>query len=232
MDIGNSRPLNEADSEFYARVLKDFGAELACLNEGMDLLGLYIQYLVNSEEILVKPALTTNLIAASEDTRSKSSWIILSAEFQERVSVAVLLLKLGHQSRSLACARDAFECLRWSDVCLREPAQAKRWVQGKKVQIPKGYAFPPQLSNELEGKIQSVLSVSGTHAYIDACLLSVYPAAPFVAGQSKDSGAIDAYKFFTIRSFIALLYILGTGIEYLTNSEASLRGVSDPTDTL
>ena len=217
MSSGTSNLLTEAEQTMSQRLSEDFPNEVQRLEEALDILRRYLQHLNATNPVLSREGSLGELAQAAVGERCSAVWTMLLCEAYERLSCAQLLLLTGHQSRALSCARDTIECLQWAHVCLKDEHEAARWINGRKVKHTRDFEFPQQISSLLTGDAKNVLNRHGTHAYIQACTLSVYPLAGLDPGATPDQGNLDMYNAATLRSFMAILYVVGATIEYVVN---------------
>jgi hypothetical protein len=215
--------LNQFEHDMFCKLSIDFPDEIQGLEKGLGVLRRSVLEVIHSEPILDQPDLITALGQAHPDVRCSAIWAMLLNEAVDRLLSAQLLLLTGHQSRALACGRDAIECLQWAEICSSDDKQAKKWVRGKRVKT-KGFIHSPQISALLTGNVDEILNTQGTHAYIWACLVTITPAVALASNNSGD-GEFEIYKMFTKRTFMALMYITGAAIEYVLNTESDLEKV-------
>lgn len=211
--------LNEWERRAWQQLVGDFPTELLCLDDSLGILGSCIAILIQSQPMLQHGDVLGSVRAAEGDTQREAVWTMLLCEAIERFESTRLLILAGHQSRSLSCARDAFECLLWADACLKDKKQAVRWLKRKKVVVRPDYAYPLQLAKEIDSGIQRVLNTWGTHAYLDACYLSLHATPPNLLGDNAGASEWELYRYLTQRSLISILHLIGSAIEYVGNTK-------------
>lgn len=132
-----------------------------------------------TEPALAKPlAEQPNL---SDDSVCSVAFTLLFGETVERLRCARLLLFTGHVSRAISCVRDSLEALQWAHVTRIVPTQARGWMKGNAVKVPKSLTLPPYVSTQLRDESSQLLNVQGTHPYSESVYLSLFSAS---AGQT------------------------------------------------
>jgi len=207
-------PLDEIEESTWKYILETFPLEVLAIMGNLSLLGNCVSVLVGSQPILGQDDFVEQLQKSNDNDRRNGAWTVLIHEAFHRLYTARLLLFTGHQGRCLACIRDAFECLRWADVCLKDVYQADCWLRGKDVTAQRRHIYHELLSEEKNTRIQSVLNPEGTHAYLKACLISLHSIHVQETPLSK--AVIQ-------RSIVSLLSVIDTIISYILNTRPELR---------
>lgn len=207
-------PLDEIEKSTWKYLLGAFPLETLAIMGNLSLLTNCVSVLVHSQPLLEQDDFVEQLQKSNDDDRRNGVWTVLIHEAFERLYTARLLLFTGHQGRCLACIRDAFECLRWADVCLKDVSPADRWLRGKDVTARRGHIYHELLSDERNTKIQSVLNPEGTHAYLRACLISL---------PSVDVEETPLSKALIQRSIVFLVSVIDTTIGYTLSTRPELR---------
>ncbi len=214
------RSLSNSERRMYRRTVKDFGSEIICFDEGLNVLASCVLIRVQNEPLLSSTDAIEHLKKADDSTRSWGVWTLLVNHARLLLEATSLLLLTGHQNRALSCARDAFEALQWADICLNNSQQARRWLDNKKPKT-NGVTYNSHLSKDTGDMAQRVLSTSGTHPYLDACVRSLNARA-VVASRRPKKEAVEAYKRSTLFSLYACLLVTKTAIEYVVHSDTAL----------
>lgn len=213
--------VSNREERMWKRLVEDFRDEVACFEDGLDTLASCVLAKVKSQPIFSGPDPIRELKEADHGTRDWGVWTLLLNEALERLEASRLLLLTGHQSRALSCARDAFECILWAHICLRDDRQANRWLQNHKPKPRNDFDYPAQLSSTIRQKVQEVFSPSGTHAYLDACMRSLNPRAVLVPKRAKNAEVSKVYRQCTRFGFYAILLVVDTAIEYVLGVDPS-----------
>ena len=85
----------------------------------------------------------------------------------------------------------------------------------------RSFSYPPQLS--LPAAALRIFNTHGTHPYVDACLLSVYPLTGLTPSHEDSGDGMDDYPFFTRRNLLAFLQVTASAIEYVLNRQPELE---------
>ena len=210
--------VSDLEERMWKRILEDFPDEITCFEDGLDTLEACVLVQIQSERLFSGPDPMEELKNADKNTRGWGAGTILVWEAHERLVAGRLLLLTGHQSRALSCARDAFECLQWADICLKDDNEAKRWLRDSKPKARPAFGYSPKLSRDIQAKAQQALSTSGTHPYLGAIVRSLNPRAVLVPERTGEADAIRSYRLSTLFSFYAILLVTGTAIEYVVDS--------------
>ena len=213
-------PLSAFEVAIAAKIESDFGEQLALLHEAHLMLGDYVRALFGGQDVFKRPGLTKQLKHASMDSRKLAVWTLLVGEGYERLNSGRLLLLSGHQSRALACVRDAWESLEWAEICLNSAAETNKWLAGKKVKKPREFTFPTRLPRLLQGKTADIWNTHGTHPYFESVLISVLPAT------FDDADDQRPYYELTRTGIITSLFVFGLTIEYVGWRSPELEGAS------
>lgn len=209
-------PLDEIEKSTWTYILNEFPLEVLSIMGNFIILANCISSLVHTQPILEKSGFVDKLLEADKEEKCLGVWTLLLQETLQRLYSARLLLFTGHQSRCLSCVRDAFECLRWADICLKDVYQADCWLRGKDVTAQRSHVYPDLICDEVNSKIQSVLNPEGTHAYLRACLISI---------QSIHVEVTPVFKALIQRSIVSMISVIDTSIAYTLNARPDLREI-------
>ena len=109
-------PLDSNEKSIWKYLLKEFPIEILAIVGSLMALAECLSLLFRTQPLFDRKDLVEQLQKADNDDKRSCLWTMLLYESLERLYSARLLLFTGHQSRCLSCVRDAFECLRKSDV--------------------------------------------------------------------------------------------------------------------
>ena len=139
--------LNAEEMTFSRNLYADHREAATILDATIGTLARWVVEFYQTESALAQPlAAQPNL---PDDTVSSVTFTLLFGEAVERLTCARLLLHTGHQSRAVASCRDSLEALQLAHIAREVPAQARRWLAGKRIMAPKGLIMPPYVSNQL-----------------------------------------------------------------------------------
>lgn len=92
---------------------------------------------------------------------------LLLNEGLERLYAARRILLCGYQGRMLACLRDMWEAIYYSDICLQSQILAQKWLNAEYLprpqDLPKGVVVNDIVKKYREGRRWSDLSTFGVH---------------------------------------------------------------------
>jgi hypothetical protein len=103
----------------------------------------------------------------------------LLGEATVRLQAARRLFLSGYLSRTLASLRDAFEAIKWSDICLKDIGQVDIWLKGKKIKSNKNIKLQPMFQR-YDALLSDTYNLLGTHSYMGAVLKSSMPQTQYL----------------------------------------------------
>lgn len=119
--------LDNFEENMKGHLLRDFRTKVNLLESVLDLVAEYIGEIVNG---LPRFEDTKDLYSGGRDRLSHVVSGLLLYEALVRLYAARRLLLCGYQARMLACLRDMWEAVYYSDICLQSESMAKKWLDG------------------------------------------------------------------------------------------------------
>ena len=228
-------PVWGVEQKFWERLRKDFKTEIACINRGLAVLRKVDDDI--TKEIFKRDVDVNEVIGTLDDLKkqrgqvsrediflellldpqelSRAVCAFLCSEALERLIAARLLIFTGHISRALSCIRDAYECLRCSDVCRASDTESRRWLKGRKVKVPQGFVLTALLAQD--SMDHKLFNKWGTHAYYESVIMSAVlgPFCPQLETMeeteriyTENSSACIGFILFAIRDMLGYLVII------------------------
>jgi hypothetical protein len=215
------------EQTFWKRLVKDFKAEIACINMSLAVLkeiddSMTQQIFKRDVDEVIDDLKKRRGKVSQEDIvlqllidrleLSRAVCAFLVTEALDRLIAARLLIFTGHMSRALSCIRDAYECLRYSDICRMSKTEGKKWLEGKKVRVPKGFVFAAPLAQD--NSEEKLFNKWGTHAYLEAVLVSAM-LGPFHPESATIEGTDRIYKENSLSCMGLILLAIQNMLRYL-----------------
>ena len=109
----------------------------------------------------------------------------------ERLHAARSLLLLGYQGRMLACLRDVIEFLYYSDVCMKNPQEARRWLDNGYISKDTATEVHQVVERNRKGQMWNLLSGAGVHPRLATRLSSTRYKTSSLGDFRGDPHAVD-----------------------------------------
>lgn len=169
-------------------LLQDFGPDVNLLEELINLVSQCV------EEINVAlPDSDLQQLYESKDEKLLCATVsgILLYESIERLHAARSLLLLGYQGRMLACLRDMIESLYYSDVCMKNPQEARHWLDNGYINKDTATKVHQVVERNRKGQMWNLLSGAGVHPLLATRLSSTRYKTSSLGDFRGDPHAVD-----------------------------------------
>lgn len=169
-------------------LLHDFGSDVNLLEELINLVSQCV------DEINVAlPDSDLQKLYESKDEKLLCATVsgMLLYEAVERLHAARSLLLLGYQGRMLACLRDMIESLYYSDVCMKNPQEARRWLDNGYISKDTATEVHQVVERNRKGQMWNLLSGAGVHPRLATRLSSTRYKTPSLGDFRGDPHAVD-----------------------------------------
>lgn len=220
-------PVWGVEQTFWKRLRKDFKPEIACINMSLAVLkhiddsiaqdifkgdvdGVIDDFKKRRGKVSQEDIVLQLIVDPRQLPRAVCAFLVTEA--LDRLIAARLLIFTGHMSRALSCIRDAYECLRYSDICRTSKAESKKWLEGKKVRAPKGFGLAAPLAQD--STKEELFNKWGTHAYFEAVMISAM-LGPFHPQSAMIEGTDRIYKENSLGCMGFLLLAIQNMLTYL-----------------
>lgn len=185
-----------------------------CLTTTLKTLGACVNTLASEQPEFHQTNLTGRLRVSNGPTRCRGTHILILGYCVDLLYAGVLLLLTGYNGRALSCVRDVYEGLRFADSCLSNADAASNWLEGKRLNKPKGHKFPPEI--DLGQQAKGILNAWGTHPQYESAM-SAWISRARLCGEMDE---ID--RFLVLRDFATLLDASSKGLSYVLRRHTDL----------
>lgn len=188
----SDKPLDWLDNgEEYIKkhINRDFRAKVNLLENLINLVAGYVHEILN-ELPRFKDMEDLKCSTDVDRLRRIVSGVLLQ-ESVERLYASRRMLLSGYQGRMLACLRDMWEAVYYSDICLQSEVMSRKWLDGKYLPKPKEVPENVEINNRVqkyrEGESWKFLSSSGVHPTRIARERSILYKVPVSASLSTEA---------------------------------------------
>lgn len=155
--------MRKLEIEIFNKLNKDFPDEIEVLEQAIDVLVLYSDYIAYNSPYDKPTDTLEDILQASPDDRCLVSQVMLLGFSIESIKAAQLLLLTGYIGPAMSSLRTGYEAFHNAHICSIVDEQAIRFLQGKTINKKVDIPVPEQLDEEIVKSIKYILSNIGVH---------------------------------------------------------------------